>query len=86
MVGLNASSLETIKGSIPTGKVGTLSTAFLTSKSMKSIFLPFSISTLIFPLFSREVEVTLSTPFNPFRLSSILRIIPSSTSCGDAPG
>ena len=38
------------------------------------------------PLFSRETDVTLSTPFRPLRLSSILRTTPSSISCGDAPG
>ena len=86
MVSLTASSLETTNGSIPVGNEGTLSTAFLTSSSIKSISFPFSISTLIDPAFSREVEVTRSTPCKPFRLSSILSTIPSSISWGEAPG
>ena len=80
IVGRTASSFETTRGSIPVGKEGTRSTAFFTCNSIKSISLPFSISTLILPLFSLEVEVTLSTPSKPFKLSSILRTIPSSTS------
>ena len=86
MVGLEGCLLATTNGSIPTGKEGTLSTAFLTSKSMKSISFPFSISTLILPLFSFEVEVTRSTPLSPLRLSSIFRTTPSSISWGEAPG
>jgi hypothetical protein len=36
--------------------------------------------------FSCETEVTLSTPTNPRRLSSIFNTTPSSISAGEAPG
>ena len=71
MVSLTASCFATTKGSIPDGKEGTRSTAFLTSSNMKSIFSSFSISTVIVPLFSLDTDVTRSIPFNPFKLSSI---------------
>ena len=71
IVSLMASCLDTTKGSIPVGNDGTRSTAFLTSSSIKSRFSPFSISTVMVPLFSLDVEVTLSIPFKPLRLSSI---------------
>ena len=40
----------------------------------------------MFPLFSLETDVTRSTPLNPFKLSSIFKITPSSISIGEAPG
>jgi len=75
-----------IGGSRPIGKDGTLSTAFLTSATKTSMFLPLSISTLIFAEFSLDTEVTLSIPTIPFRLFSIFRTTPYSISSGDAPG
>ena len=80
------SLLEITAGSIPDGKLGTLSTAFLTSAKTTLISYPFKISTEIFAEFSDDVDVTLSTPTNPFKLSSIFKTIPSSISCGEAPG
>ena len=53
---------------------------------MKLISRSFSTSTIIEPEFSLETEVMRSTPIKPFKLSSILRITPSSISKGDAPG
>jgi len=53
---------------------------------MKLMSRSFSTSTVIEPEFSLDIEVTRSTPINPFKLSSIFRITPSSISNGDAPG
>ena len=50
----------------------TLSTAFLTSNKIASISKSSSVSTMILPISSRDVEVTLTIPGIPFRLSSIL--------------
>ena len=86
MVGLIFSILAIMGGSIPVGKEGTLSTAFFTSDKTTSIFLPFTISTFINAEFSRETEVTRSMPTIPFKLSSIFNTMPSSISCGEAPG
>ena len=80
------SCFATTNGSIPEGKLGTRSTAFFTSESITSISSSISISTVILPPFSLDVEVTRSMPTNPFRLSSIFKTIPSSISSGAAPG
>ena len=53
---------------------------------MKLISKSSSTSTVIDPEFSLEIEVTLSTPLKPFKLSSIFRMTPSSISAGEAPG
>ncbi len=86
MVCLIRSCFATTSGSIPVGKFGTRSTAFFTSESITSISSSLSISTVIFPPFSRDTDVTLSTPIRPFKLSSIFKTTPSSISCGAAPG
>ena len=79
------STFEIMGGSIPTGKEGTLSTAFFTSAKTTSIFLPRSISIFIIAEFSFETDVILSMPTMPFRLFSILSTTPSSISLGEAP-
>ena len=86
MVCLVVSTLAIIGGSMPLGKEGTLSTAFLTSAKTTSIFLPLTVSTLMEAEFSCDTDVTRSTPTIPLRLSSILRTTPSSISAGEAPG
>ena len=69
-----------------TGKEPIRSTAFLTSVRTLSISAPRMASMLTTPTFSEEVEVTRSIPSRPSRFSSILRMTPSSTSSGEAPG
>ena len=86
IVSLIFSIFATTAGSIPVGKLGTLSTAFFTSAKITLISYPFIISTLIDAAFSLEVEVMRSTPITPFKLSSIFRTTPSSISWGEAPG
>jgi hypothetical protein len=71
---------------MPTGNDEMRSTAFLTSCSTRSVLLPRLTSTSTVPLFSRDTEVTRSTPVVPRSSSSILSTMPSSTSSGLAPG
>ena len=59
MVSRIFSTFEIMGGSMPTGKEGTLSTAFFTSAKTTSILLPLSISIFISAEFSFETEVTL---------------------------
>ena len=86
IVDLILSTFAIIGGSIPEGKEGTLSTAFLTSAKTTSMLLPFKVSTLMVAEFSLDTDVTRSIPTIPFKLSSILSTTPSSISSGEAPG
>ena len=72
MVGCCSSILVTTTGSKSAGYDETLSTAFLTSNKIASISKSSSVSTIILPISSRDVDVTLTIPGIPFKLSSIL--------------
>ncbi len=85
-VRFSRSCLATTSGSRSTGNEGTRSTAFLISAKTTLISSSSSISTDTVPVFSDDMDVNLSMPCKPLRLSSIFRITPSSTSCGEAPG
>ena len=86
MVGCCSSIFVTTTGSKSAGYDETLSTAFLTSNKIASISKSSSVSIIILPVSSRDVDVTLTIPGIPFKLSSILYMTPSSISSGEAPG
>ena len=81
-----ASCLNTMGGSIPTGKLAMRSTAFFTSWRISSVSRASSTSMVMLPTFSLQTDLTWSNPAIPCRFSSILATMPSSISSGEAPG